>query len=337
MPITDIYSKRQKKLRGETPDVYQYDRLPDELKFRIIEIMYDVLGDYDVPEERPIAITDTDFDPDLMSASWYFNHVIFDSITNLLCREYGKSRLETDDYESETYSAGLLKYFFYVEDIEKNLDVIELFFRVFDPDIPDIRNSSYMKKKVALESPDLIIFNLAIQELNERFKEHGIGYYYANGWIICVNDEFIHSEIVRPALGILNRKEYAGAQQEFLRAHEHYRAGRTKEALNECLKSLESMMKSICDKRRWNYDQGDSANRLIGICLNNGIIPPFWQSHFTALRSLLESGVPPARNKLGGHGQGAAPKPVPSHIASYVLHMTAAAIVFLAEADGAGA
>lgn len=96
-------------------------------------------------------------------------------------------------------------------------------------------------------------------------------------------------------------------------------------------------MKSICDRRGWSYDQGAGANKLIGICFDNGIVPPFWQTQFAALRSLLEGGVPTARNKLGGHGQGAAPQPVPGHIAGYVLHMTAAAVVFLAEAEASGA
>jgi hypothetical protein len=50
---------------------------------------------------------------------------------------------------------------------------------------------------------------------------------------------------------------------------------------------------------------------------------------------LLESGVPTARNRLGGHGQGAKPTSVPDHIVAYLLHMTASTIVFLIEADRA--
>ncbi len=96
-------------------------------------------------------------------------------------------------------------------------------------------------------------------------------------------------------------------------------------------------MKSICDKRGWSYGDGDAAHALIAICFDNGLIPPFWKTQFSALRSLLESGVPTARNRLGSHGQGAAPKPVPDHIAGYVLHMTAAAIVFLAAAEASDA
>ena len=312
MPIFEIFSKRQKRLRGETPDVYQYDRLPDPLRVQIIHIMYDVLGNQQQYQ------------------GYRHNQVeeAYDFIASTLCHEYGVFRLPADYYGHENKMMDLVHFFLQVKDFEKAIDVIELSFHVIDAYTRDYR---YLNKGDASEAADR-----AIQELNDRFKEHGVGYHYANGKIVRIDSEFVHSEVVLPALRILNRKEYAGAQEEFLKAHEHYRAGRTKEALNECLKSLESVMKSICDRRGWSH-QGANANRLIGICFDNGIIPPFWQAQFAALRGLLEGGVPTARNKLGGHGQGAAPQPVPGHIAGYVLHMTAAAVVFLAEAEASGA
>lgn len=92
-------------------------------------------------------------------------------------------------------------------------------------------------------------------------------------------------------------------------------------------------MKTICDKRKWSYPKGASAKTLIDVCLRNKLIPAFWQGHYSSLRSLLESGVPTGRNRLSGHGQGRVPVTVPGHLASYMLHMTAAAIAFLAEAD----
>jgi hypothetical protein len=64
-------------------------------------------------------------------------------------------------------------------------------------------------------------------------------------------------------------------------------------------------------------------------------VPDFWQSALGALRSLLESGVPTGRNRISGHGQGAQQVDVPNHIVSFVLHMTASSIVFLAQADEA--
>lgn len=44
MPIFDIFSKRQKKLRGDVPDVYSYDALPQPLKVQIVHIMFGALG-----------------------------------------------------------------------------------------------------------------------------------------------------------------------------------------------------------------------------------------------------------------------------------------------------
>ena len=72
---------------------------------------------------------------------------------------------------------------------------------------------------------------------------------------------------------------------------------------------------------------------MIQICFDNELIDSFWQSYYSSLRSLLESGVPTVRNKLSGHGQGTTPTTVPDHLVAYMLHMTAAAIVFLAEAE----
>jgi len=173
----------------------------------------------------------------------------------------------------------------------------------------------------------------AIEELNNRFKEHGVGYQFTNGQIIRIDSEFIHTEIVKPALNLLGQQHYAGAQQEFLKAHEHYRKGNAKEALSECLKAFESVMKAICDKRGWSYGNNATAKPLIQACFDNELIPSFWQSHYSSLRNLLECSVPTGRNKLSGHGQGTTPVSVPNHLVAYMLHMTASSIVFLAEAD----
>jgi hypothetical protein len=173
----------------------------------------------------------------------------------------------------------------------------------------------------------------AIEELNTRFQEHGIGFQFIDDKIIRIDSELIHSEVVKPALVLLHGNEYDGAHSEFLKAHEHYRHGNTKETLNECLKALESAMKTICDKRKWQYQPNATCSILIQICIDNGLIDTFWNAHFSALRSTLESGVPTARNKLGGHGQGSTIVKVPMHIAAYVLHMTAACIVFLVKSE----
>ena len=92
-------------------------------------------------------------------------------------------------------------------------------------------------------------------------------------------------------------------------------------------------MKTICEKRGWKYKKNDTAKKLIQICFDNKLIPDFWQSHFSGLRGTLESGVPTARNIMGGHGNGTSPTEVPQHLAAYCLHITASTLVFLIEAE----
>jgi hypothetical protein len=162
-----------------------------------------------------------------------------------------------------------------------------------------------------------------------------VGYQYVSGEIIRVDSELLHQEAVKPALAHLRAPEYAGAQAEFLTAHGHYRHGRNKEALAECLKALESVMKSICAKRKWPHSPNATASPLIQVLLDKELIPSFWNQHFSALRATLEAGVPTARNRLGGHGQGTQVVDVPTHLVAYILHQTASAIVFLAEAERA--
>ena len=299
------------------PDVYQYDNLPRQLKVQVIHILRKSLGDLDQLVPRIVAAP---LDPIIKNVRCCYNE-----ISEKLCSEYGILDLPVTHNRRQNIMNDLFEFFLQENDIEKALDVIEISFS-FVENLSRMRG--YLNRANAQE-----IAEQAIQGLNERFKEHGVGYYFNNGQIICINSEFIHSEVVKPALRILNQKDYAGAQEEFLRAHEHYRAGQTKEALNECLKSLESVLKSICVRRGWNYESGATAKKLIDTCFENEIIPQFWQQQFNALRSLLESGVPTARNKLAAHGQGKEPQPVPNHLVSFVLHMTAAAIVFLADAE----
>ncbi len=175
----------------------------------------------------------------------------------------------------------------------------------------------------------------AITELNLRFKEHGVGYQYESGELLRIDSQYMHAEAVKPTLTVLRSKYYKGANEEFLKAHEHYRHGRHKECLVEALKAFESTMKAICEKRKWPYQQTDTAKILIDICLKNGLIPAYMQTQFSSLRSMLESGVPTIRNKLGGHGQGSQPVSVPEPLVRYALHLTATNILFLGDSEEA--
>ncbi len=183
-------------------------------------------------------------------------------------------------------------FFLQVEDVEKALDAIELSFRAIDRSTREWR---YLNRQRATEIADN-----AIAELNSRFKEHGVGFQFVDGEIIRVDSELIHVEAVKPALRVLNSKKYRGAQQEYLSAYEHYRHGKNKEPLNDCLKAFESTMKAICDKQKWSYQPNSTAKALIQKCFENALVPSFWQQQISSLRSMLESSIPTGRNKLAG-------------------------------------
>lgn len=311
MSIFDIFSKRQKTLRGEVPDVYAYDNIPQPLKVQIVHIWRDALGDEGNYRDQYVG-----------------TYKAYEFIVETLCREYGLFSLSgAKDYGDRNYLSELANFLLQEQDPEKALDAVELSFRYVDR---ITRNYDYLRRSKPSERADA-----AIEELNARFQEHGVGYQFVDGEIIRIDSEMIHAEVVKPALALLRGPEYAGAQAEFLKAHEHYRHGNEKEALAESLKAFESVMKVICGKRKWKHDPNATSKALLQGLFDNGLIPQFWEQHFSALRSTLESGVPTARNRLGGHGQGTAVVQVPSFLVAYVLHLTASAVVFLCEAERA--
>jgi len=308
MTVIDIFSKRQKRLHGQEPDVYKYDEIPPNLRVQIIHIWDAALGG-----EREVGNRYG------MSESGK----AYKTLVGILRQEYGVFQL--DDAAQGDYRLELCNFLLRAE-IEQALDAVEISFRVIDK---MTRTFQYLGRPNA----DQIATN-AINELNVRFREHSVGYAWESGEIVRINSQFIHAEVVKPALRLLARKEFAGAQQEFLEAHDHYRKGLHKEAMAGALKSLESVLKSVCDTRGWTYDKNRAtAKHLIAICFEKGLVPSFWESAMGNLRALLESGVPTARNRLGGHGQGSVPVEAPGHVAAFVLHMTAAAIVFLGQAS----
>lgn len=306
MSIFETFSKRmKKKKRAGQPDVFQYDELPEPFRVQVIHIWRDSIGivrDYD-----------------RASVTWWkFIH-------DQMSRELGLFQLaKHGDDPFQKCQQFLLA----CETLEA-LDLIELSFRMVDRAVRGYRAKNDYKN-LPKQTPDD-----AITELNERFYEHGIGYEFVGGELVRKDSQFIHAEAVRPALQLLSEEKFRGANEEFLRAHEHYRHGRHKEAMQEALKAFESTLKTICDLRRWSYKSTDTAKRLIAVVIENGLLPSFLSTHLPALATVLESGLPTVRNKLAGHGQGAVPIDAPPHLVSFALHLAASNIVMLIEAHRA--
>lgn len=303
MSIFDLFSKRQKRLRGEVPDVYQYENFPIEFRRQIILIAVDAIGN-----KTPYVSTID----------------IYEQVDKTLCKEYGVFELN----KYKTSQERIFNFLLETNNFEQCIDIIELLCNVIH---------NFMKSEGRTHSNIQQAADDAINELNHRFKEHGIGYQFepeANE-IIRVDSQFIHSEVVKPVLKLLTSdKLYQGANDEFLSAHDHYRHGKYKECLNDCLKSFESFLKAVHEKHRWKYNKDkDTARNLIKNCFEYELIPSYMQSQFDSLRNLLESGLPTIRNRESGHGDGVTTKEVPEHLASYALHLTATNLLFLSQCE----
>lgn len=310
MAVYETYSKRQKRLRGEVIDVFQYETIPSKLRIQVAHIMHEAFGNREEARNgHPLKS--------------------YEKLVHILRKDKGVFSLIPVRYDHEYVSPfdELTRYLTDVSTNEECLDAIELIFQA----IPWTDDYDYLYR-VGSRS----IADGAINELNIRFKENGVGYQFVDGQIIRVDSQLLHTEAVKPALALLNTTEYKGPHEEFIGAYDHYKNGNNKEALVECLKAFESTMKAICDKRSWKYDpKTATAKDLIAIMFAKGLVPSFWQQQFASLKTLLESSVPTGRNKMAGHGQGSTPTEVPDYLTAYMLHMTASTLVFLTTAEKA--
>lgn len=309
MTIFNLFSKRQKVIRGELPEVYLYDNIPKPLRVQIVIIITDAFG---------TAISTAHHNQDKPGEAYRYIHEV-------LNREYGVFTLAKGYRESD--QEAVLNQLLNENNVERVLDVTELCFSYLSLVIKaDHYYTSNVKVKI---KP-----NEAIEELNDRFKEHGIGYRFESNQILRIDSTYIHSEVTKPTLSLLWNEKFIGANDEYLKAHEHYRNGRNKECLNECLKAFESTLKIICTEKGWQFNQTDTANKLIKVCFDNNLVPSYTQNQFSSLQNLLTTGIPTIRNKVGGHGQGQIPQKVDDEMTRYGLNLTGTNIIFLIEQSG---
>lgn len=95
-------------------------------------------------------------------------------------------------------------------------------------------------------------------------REAGVGYRYiqGEGLIVRADSEFGHQENVVAPHALLVEVEFQGAEEEFLNAHSKYRHSDFPGAMAEAVKSIESTLKTICDKKSWADQLGKTKVTL---------------------------------------------------------------------------
>lgn len=298
--VYKLYSRRMKERSGE-PEVYVYDDFPTAFRNQFFRIYERLVGDQDHEYGSLYKITQ--------------------NLCEIFAQEKGLKCIP-GHYPYGANTMWALENYIDQCDDEDFLDLMDFIGGAF------LSNEKIWGKAQYSIKPQE--FQDAIDELNERLKQHGLGYELINQEIVKKTNTVTHEKIVKPALMLLTDEEFRGAEDEYLQAFEHYKHGENKDAILNAIKAFESTMKTICAGMGYPFKpQSDTAKQLIAILQENQFYPSYLNTHMSGVRTTLESGAPTLRNKEAGHGQGAEVKDVSDEYVEYALNLVATNILFL--------
>lgn len=309
MAIFDLFSKRQTDMAksGET-DVYQYAKIPPQVRTQVRQIALEGIG---LVGSRGDMIMTSNTD----NAIWVHIEKIF-------LREKGLDGVARGDFSGERVlsfmqNCSTADWLDFLELIAKGIEVM------------GDNDQQYLRQKWSVTTRA----DAAIDEINYRLRQASVGYQIAEGQLIRVDSEFVHVEVVKPALVLLSGSGFDGPRQEFLSAHQHYRVGEYRQAVGMAANAVESMFKAVFDQKGWPYQKGARISDLVKVARSNRLWPDYLDNSFDQLLATLQSGLPKIRDNDASHGQGAKVKHVSAYIAGYALHLAASKIVFIFESS----
>ena len=105
--------------------------------------------------------------------------------------------------------------------------------------------------------------------------------------------------------------------------------GGSGDCLTKCNSAFESVMKVLCKRNQWPFNEKDTARPLLKVIIDKSSLDPFFEQPLMLIATM--------RNRLSSsHGAGSGPRSVERHIGQSAISSTAAAIVLLVrEADSA--
>lgn len=172
----------------------------------------------------------------------------------------------------------------------------------------------------------------AFDRVNVRLLRAGIGWKLTEHGLIQIEDEAFFENVTAPCLSALGRKGYRQAYGHFLDAYKCLKEGEFIEALTNCGRAFESIVKTRLVSLVNNVDH-KNWNALKPLLKEHMSIPPYMESYLNQLLGVME-GVPTARNKDGGHGKSEDVHVVADeNFIRFIINQTAANILFIAEAE----
>ena len=307
MPVLNGYATRKREAeQSGVADVYVYDALPAFLR-------------------RQLALIFTScFGPGLQNYGGN-NESVWDFLANTMYREVESFEIKASRISNHDKC---LSYLTNSTDVPGVLEFVELCCRLMEmryAKMPEHQRALYGVTQDATDG---------LEEINVRFRQNLVGYQYISDEIVRVDSEFMHSEVVKTALSLLQGPIFEDANNEFRKAHSYYLAGDIRDCNTAALRSMESALKAICHARDWPFDAGASVERLIVTVRQHNLFPDYLSGSFDQLIGAMKGGLPKVRDKQGGHAGAPQDAPVPEYIGGYALHLAASNIVLLTKAYG---
>jgi hypothetical protein len=242
-------------------------------------------------------------------------------------------RLQLSETDRSWSGQEATKYVFHCSG-EEFLDFLEDIFRVetfFQVSIGDDRLVDEVNYLLQIDKLPYHLTHFVketVLETGHRGAPRTVTYTRAFPKVVMKENEVLHTMAVEPALTLLQQPHFLNANKEYLAALEDYRKGDLNDCIVKCCSAFESVLKVICDRKRWSYKQTDPASTLVKTVLSNTALDSYFEPLLLIIATL--------RNRLSSaHGAGTIAKRPPQHVAQYALNATASAIVLLVQETGA--
>lgn len=253
-------------------------------------------------------------------------HLALEEVERTLLQEYGG--LSSSRFEAARVSdSPLINHFMSCRD-EKVLDFLEALFQAshygggqegVDRVVKILREHG-----IGYDFTPLIVEEKSVTTHMFGVPHQAIQLHYQYPEAYRVDHEILHQEVIGPVVSLLSDSRLVVASKEFREALRHHRSGQHAEAITACASAFESVLKTICDLKRWRYDPDkDTCAGLVDVCQRHGLFPSFYTDLFKRTGTI--------RNKLGSaHGRGPTQSFKPDSIESeHLLYMTGSQIIAL--------
>ena len=293
MIYKNLFSQRKKKQEGKV-DFYEYDEISEEIRRKVFYT-------FDRNGVHPSA-----------------DYLKWDDLKKSICHQYGIVNINRIEDSFKSIHEYMINC-----DLEKFLDCIQIF----------LYDQSQLSRfdKWGSNNPVLAVRN-TIRDINDIFQMDGIGYEViqkgSEFLIVRADSKYLHEEVVKNALTLLDDEKFKSPLHEFEKAIENYTRKNYPEAITWANSAFESVMKVILD-----IDSGDATQLIKGIInlkiKGKPFIPSYYSNFGVQVKNLLQC-LPVKRNEEGmPHGKGKRKKEIDKSYAEFALHLCGSFIVFL--------